>query len=474
MKRILFIVIALISVTTINAQIIISNDTTVCGNYTDVLQALSADVSSMHIDDQHDSVPIPIGFTFDFYGTPYDYCAVSGNGYITFDTTQAAQYSPWNINTPIPNPGVVPENAIMAPWQDIHSGVTGNIYYGTTGIAPNRMFTVTWCSVAMFSCTSDLHTSQIVLYEGSNKIEMFIQDKPLCLTWNGGAAIQGLVDATSTNFDIVTDPLTGLPRNFPLPWTATNEGWEFVPNGTTSYTIDTITYVPIIAGANIWTDANGVVLGTGPSLPVNIMTSTTIYAEITGVCIFGALSDSIVINVIGCFSMTLNGNDASCLGTDASITCTPDLSLSSPPWNIQLLDMNSALVQNAPNVTNNSHTFNNLFPGSYIVKVTDVNGFSTQETIVVGQMQNPIQTTINSSNVNCYGGNDGRIAAHVYNAALPFSIYLDGVLNTNPIDSVFLNVPAGQHIITVIDDNNCMSRDTINTLVPASPLQLIT
>ena len=87
---------------------------------------------------------------------------------------------------------------------------------------------------------------------------------------------------------------------------------------------------------------------------------------------------------------------------------------------------------------------------------------------------NPIQTIINASNVNCYGGSDGRIAVHVYNAALPFSIYLDGVLNTNPVDSVFLNVPAGQHIITVIDNNNCMLRDTINTLVPASPLQLLT
>ena len=36
---------------------------------------------------------------------------------------------------------------------------------------------------------------------------MFIQDKPLCITWNTGAAVQGLVDATSTNFDIVNDPI---------------------------------------------------------------------------------------------------------------------------------------------------------------------------------------------------------------------------------------------------------------------------
>ena len=72
--------------------------------------------------------------------------------------------------------------------------------------------------------------------------EMFLQDKPLCATWNGGAAVQGLVDATSTNFDIVNDPVLGQPRNFPLQWTATNEGWEFIPNGTTSYIINQIPY----------------------------------------------------------------------------------------------------------------------------------------------------------------------------------------------------------------------------------------
>ena len=60
-----------------------------------------------------------------------------------------------------------------------------------------------------------------------------LQDKPLCATWNGGAAVQGLADATSTNFDIVNDPVLVQPRNFPLQWTATNEGWEFIPNGST-------------------------------------------------------------------------------------------------------------------------------------------------------------------------------------------------------------------------------------------------
>ena len=255
-KYILFSVVFLFSVTSYS-QIIISNDTAVCGSYQDTLYALSSTQSAMFSDDMHD-VLLDIGFTFNFYGTAYTQLVISGNGYITFDTTQANQYSTWVIGTPIPNPGQMPENAIMAPWQDINVGTGGAIYYGMTGIAPNRKFIVTWCEVPMFSCSSDLHTSQVVLYEGSDKIEMYIQEKPLCAGWNSGAAVQGLVDATSTNFDIVIDPVLSADRNYPLQWTATNEGWEFLPNNpATSYTINSIAYVPIIAGQNTWTDING-------------------------------------------------------------------------------------------------------------------------------------------------------------------------------------------------------------------------
>ena len=214
-----------------------------CTYFTD--SSTLAWASTMAIDDMHDAI-VSIGFNFDFYGTTYNQCVISGNGYITFDSTQANLYSPWSINQAIPNPGQMPENAIMAPWQDINTGVVGNIFYGTTGVPPNRMFIVIWHEVAMFSCTNLLHTSQVVMHEGSNKIEMFIQDKPLCLTWNAGAAVQGLVDATSTNFDIVDDPILLSPRNWPLAWTSTNEGWEFLPNTTNGYIINQITYTPIL------------------------------------------------------------------------------------------------------------------------------------------------------------------------------------------------------------------------------------
>jgi hypothetical protein len=101
MKRVLLVLLVLFAFNS-NAQIITSPDTAVCGSYVDTLQALSAVQSSMFSDDQHD-VLLDIGFTFNFYGLPYTQLVVSGNGYVTFDASQASSYSPWAINAAIPN-----------------------------------------------------------------------------------------------------------------------------------------------------------------------------------------------------------------------------------------------------------------------------------------------------------------------------------------------------------------------------------
>ena len=86
----------------------------------------------------------------------------------------------------------------------------------------------------------------------------------------------------------------------------------------------------------------------------------------------------------------------------------------------------------------------------------------------------PINYSLTSSNVNCYNGSDGRIVVDMQtNLINPFYYYLNGVLNTNPVDSVFDNLSAGFYIVSVIDDNNCLHRDTVVISSPSNPLQAI-
>ncbi len=477
-KRFTFLLIFLFSIGA-DAQIILTQDTTICGTQNLTLQAFSggSNGSSLFLTDDTHSPIVSIGFPFTFYGTSYTDLLISTNGYITFDLANAGAFSPWTNNAAIPMPGQIPENAIMAPWQDIDPSVGGVIYEGVNGVAPNRVYVVTWCAVPMFQCNSSLSTYQIKLYEGSNKIEMFLQDKPLCLTWAGGTAIQGLVDATSTNFDIVNDPTLLLPRNWPLTWTATNEGWEFIPNATgTGYTINAITYQPIVAGTINWFDNNWAQIGTGNSITVSPTSTTTYYASINRCDSGGTVIDSITITLASAIVSQLSSNDATCAGNDATLTVTPDLNTTSPPWNIQLLDNNGNIVLVQNNVWT-SHTFTNLFPGTYSVNVIEpINGCSGVNSIVVKQVHIDLSLNAFSQNVSCFEGNDGYIAVYADSGYPPYQFFIDGVLNANPppYDTAFFdNLTEGTYILSVLDTVNCMMRDTVTITDPDYPLQAL-
>ena len=478
MKKIILLIGVLSIVSqSINAQIIFNDDTTVCGMQNFNLQAISSGVDSLVTDDVYTDV-VDLGFNFDFYGNTYSKMLISSNGYVTFDTTNASSYSPWGINAAIPNPGVEPENAIMVTWQDTDPGVAGAIYFGSYGAAPNRVYVVTWCGLAMFSCNTDIYTSQLRMFEGSNRIEMYIQDKPICLTWNGGAAIQGTVDATSTNFDIVNDPiiLGNPPRNFPTLWSATNEAWEFLPNALfQSYTINQIPFVPVAAGSTTWTDALGNVIGIGTSINVMPSTTTTYYATMNSLC-SGTIVDSVTITVGSSITSNVSAINASCKGNDAQITVVPIQGITQPPWTINILNLNGSVIQTQNNVMN-SHTFTNLFPGSYMAQVVEPqSGCSGVTNVSVAQDSIFLNLAVLQQNVSCYSGSDASISIQANGGMLPYNYYIDGVLNPLPFpgDSVFSNLNGGSYIISVMDNNDCMIRDTIIITSPNVPLQALT
>lgn len=174
------------------------------------------------MDDQN-SMKIPIGFSFCFYGQSYSKLVISSNGYLLFDTTQANAYSQWPINSPIPAVSGAPKGAIMFPWQDLFS--TGSIIrYETMGTAPNRKFVVSFDSIPYYSCTTSYFTGQVVLEETTNAIETHILSKPLCPQWNSGRAIHGLHNQTGTMATVVPG------RNSPTQWTVSNDGYLFSPS----------------------------------------------------------------------------------------------------------------------------------------------------------------------------------------------------------------------------------------------------
>ena len=174
------------------------------------------------------------------------------------------------------------EANIFGVAHDIDPSVGGEINFMILGSAPQRQFVVNYTAVPLFSvaCNELTSTSQIILYESSNVIDVNIIDKPICPTWNDGLAVVGI-----QNMD---DTIAYTPTNRNMgAWEASNESWRFSPSlGNPNYLFE-------------WYDGSALV-GTEQTITVSPETTTTYTAAITyDLCTGGTatVTDSVIIEV---------------------------------------------------------------------------------------------------------------------------------------------------------------------------------
>jgi len=221
-------------------------------------------------DDDVWSPIINLPFNFCFYGNNYNQCIISSNGVISFDLTNNTPggYSSWSFNSDLPNPGLF-LNSIFGVYHDIDPRVGGTVGWELITLDSGcRALVAAWNEIPMFfsSCNSMLYTGMIVLYEDTNVIEVYIQEKNVCAIWNDGNAIVGIQNATGTQA-VVAPGRNGLSPN----WTTTNEAWRFSPSG------PSITTIQWFEGAT----ATGPVIGTTDTISVCPTTTTTYTAQVT-------------------------------------------------------------------------------------------------------------------------------------------------------------------------------------------------
>jgi hypothetical protein len=137
-----------------------------CNSYPLTTGAL--DVWLSDEDDEYEWAELP--FFFNYNGADYDSISVSSNGTIAFwsDDYDDAYYD---------YPGYMLEDygwpLIAAVNTDLDPSVGGTIHYGAVGEAPNRAYVISWNAVANYEDNDILHDAQIVLYEGSNVVEIY-------------------------------------------------------------------------------------------------------------------------------------------------------------------------------------------------------------------------------------------------------------------------------------------------------------
>ena len=479
----------------------------------------------VNIDDSwSNSIPLP--FDFCFFGTNYNKVVIGSNGIISFNNAYAGGgpgSCPWSLVglNPLPNPNL-PLNSIMGVFQDIDPTNMGDIYWQVTGTYPSRKLVVSFYqipyygdpnSVSTGSCSNPLFlTSQIVLYETTNAIDIYIKDKPVCTGWNNGLAIQGIQNANGT----IAHTITG--RNN-VVWTATNDAYRFLPMGPSIVSFSWLQNGSVISnnslysvcptqntqyvGQVVYNGCNGAIVTLYDT--VNVAVALPFQSSIQSVqpsgCTpqnNGSASTSIVAGA-GPFSYLWNTGATTSAITNLgpgiyTCTITDPLGCSKQDTVVlqypSFLNVNPATIQNAScaisangiiainaagGIAPYTYSWSNgatgavnssLGSGNYTVTITDQNGCTTLQTNTITQPTalNVIPSLVNN---NCFGGSTGNISLNVSGATPPYIYAWTPNVSSSNIGSGLIN---GNYTIVVTDSNGCTS---IANATVTSPTALI-
>ena len=168
-------------------------------------------------DDDYAAQPTPLNFPFFFFGEQKFQFRIGDNGIVNFTTTPMTDVHyngpfcpyginnamPWNTSNSSQAPGdlVKTNNAIYGVYEDTYTGSNGSymsgnqgIYYGVVGEWPCRKIIASWNQIPIYDNNQIRETYQIVCYEGSNIIEVHVQERNCCPSTSKG--IIGIQNAT--------------------------------------------------------------------------------------------------------------------------------------------------------------------------------------------------------------------------------------------------------------------------------------
>ena len=147
---------------------------------------------------------LPIGFSFSFYGTSYSTFWISSNGFVSFTkpiTTNAGCCH----GQPLPLFDRV-NNMVAVAWTDLFPR-NGQMSFEVRGDAPRRRLIVNYDRVPVVSEGTRTITAQLILFEGTNVIELHTTSKP-SMTFR--AVTQGAENAPATEAAFVEGRVANL------------------------------------------------------------------------------------------------------------------------------------------------------------------------------------------------------------------------------------------------------------------------
>lgn len=353
-------------------------------------------VSSIYIDDTW-SQAISLPFSFCFYNNSFTSLLMGSNSAITFDISRAGFGSGYSISSTtgaIPNTFYAP-NMIFGPYHDIDPGLSSpnkKIEYRVEGTAPKRRFIASYNDVPYFgsSCTTQRATHEMVLYEGTGIVEVYIKDKPFCTGWNGGNAILGMQDGTRTQ------AIAPAGKNA-TQWGSTgmNECYRFIPYGSTPRFKNAkllVNGTPVATADTASGTTAGVLNLNFPNVcPTADSTAYVVqvtYGDCNNPVNDVSFTDTVFVKKIAP-SATVAKTDPNC-APNGTITVTAQGGTAPYQYSI-----------NGGTTWQSSNTFTGLGGGTYNVLVKDVNNCSSGPQPVTLALSNTLVQTIAKTDANC-------------------------------------------------------------------------
>lgn len=389
------------------------------------------------------SPQITLPFTFCYYGQSYTSCKIGSNGSIKFGT-YAPTSQPWSFTASCPSTSLTSAGDIFGIYHDIDPSYGGTVNWYVVGAAPCRIFVVSYNNLPHYSSScnnSVFSTFMMVLYETTNVIDVYVNNKGLCGSWNGGAAIIGIQNPAGTA------GIAAPNRNTSPNWTvSTPEGWRFTPNGAPIYTTEWF------QGATS--------LGTNTTINVCPTAATTYTATTTYTACDGTIivkTDDVVVTPD---PATPSGNEIastppSCAGATGSFEVQGTGGAGGYQYSID----NGVSWQA-------SGVFTNLAAGNYTVLVQDMNGCQGSIAATVGPASTLDLTLASSTDVSCNGGSNGSAVTAISGGQLPYTYTLNG--GSAQSGGTYSNLVAGTYTIEVTDANGCTDMQPVTITQPTA------
>jgi len=413
-------------------------------------------------DGMSDTIVLP--FPFALYDSAYDKMVIAVDGFITFNKSLAKTSNVLNgLGYPaLPSTVFTPEATIVTIKEDLWLTAptaisTTKIDTITIGSAPCRKFVISWNDIPQRFCTGQRVTAQIVLYEGSNRVETYIKNRSQCFDGEGQSSfIMGM-----QNWD--RNAAVAPPGRSQSTVALSNEAWGYTPNGTGFLFEGSQLFV----GGTFYGDADIAPLGTdsltltfyevcpdvGETLVPHIITT---YKLATNSPQRFVLTDSITIIKSACtpLSFTSQLTNPTCFGgTNGSVII--HASGGTRPYTFSI---------NGTDYFNDS-TFTNLAAGTYTLYTKDNSGTIVTSSAILTSPTAVVGTTV-VVNVLCNGASTGSVTITASGGTPGYQYSLNG--GGYQASNVFSGLAANTYSITIKDANNCTGTISATVTQPAA------